>query len=430
MNNKTYIKWKVYSVTTIKKGYGFRIKIFFDDGTDTIIQKSGFKKRSDAIEYRNQVIVELSNGTFVIDNQISIETFFTFWLYEYMVKVKELTYNSFLSYRNVINNYLIPAYGCMKMSIFNKRHLHNLYLQIFEKSPNVLKIAKVVFNTALEYAEKHHIISKNFSDTVEFKVPHKQPYKTLNIDSSKVLTIPQAKLLISKAKNTPIYFQIMFALLMGLRISEINGLKYSDVDFINRKIKVERQLGVDMKKDKNKLKKKTYTKQEIKTKTPNSVRWLDIPDMLFEEILEQRKTYEKNKKRRINDKKYPFYDGDYICCSTYGHSRSKSYHFQYFKKLLLENNLPNIHFHDLRHTFATILLQANFSAKAISQLLGHSSEIITVDVYCDTQYIAYDCLDVLNPFIDSIIKEDKYDIDCTDINIDECFRKYFNVPIY
>ena len=39
MNNKTYIKWKVYSVTTIKKGYGFRIKIFFDDGTYEVFSK-------------------------------------------------------------------------------------------------------------------------------------------------------------------------------------------------------------------------------------------------------------------------------------------------------------------------------------------------------------------------------------------------------
>ena len=54
---------------------------------------------------------------------------------------------------------------------------------------------------------------------------------------------------------------------MGLRKQEINGLKYSDIDFINRKLHLQRQLGVDPKKSKEECAKKTYTKQEIALKT-------------------------------------------------------------------------------------------------------------------------------------------------------------------
>ena len=76
---------------------------------------------------------------------------------------------------------------------------------------------------------------------------------------------------------------------------------------------------------------------------------------MFNAIVEERKKYERNRSRRINDKNNPFLDLNYICCSTYGHPRSKSFHYKYFKKLLKENNLPNIRFHDLRHTYATRL---------------------------------------------------------------------------
>ena len=69
--------------------------------------------------------------------------------------------------------------------------------------------------------------------------------------------------------------------------------------------------------------KKMLTKQRIKLKTKNSERVLDIPDYLFEVILEERKKYEKNKRRRINDKNNPFLDQGYVCCSTYGKPRSK-----------------------------------------------------------------------------------------------------------
>ena len=142
---------------------------------------------------------------------------------------------------------------------------------------------------------------------------------------------------------------------------------------------------------------------------------------MFEEILEQRKIYEKNRKRRINDKTFPFRDDNYICCSTYGNSRSRQFHRTYYNKLLLDNNLPAIKFHDLRHTYATILLKSNFSSKAVSQLLGHSSEIITVDVYCDKKQLIYDCLNVLEPFIEEVIPQEEtiYDYSDIDMGIDE-----------
>ena len=72
------------------------------------------------------------------------------------------------------------------------------------------------------------------------------------------------------------------------------------------------------------------TKQEIKPKPPSSIREIPIPDYVFEAILEQRRIYEKNRRRGAK----MFRDWDYICCSTYGNPRSKSYHHKYFKELL------------------------------------------------------------------------------------------------
>ena len=85
--------------------------------------------------------------------------------------------------------------------------------------------------------------------------------------------------------------------------------------------------------------------------------------------------------------------------STYGNPRSKCYHHKYYKDLLKSLDLPDIHFHQLRNTYATILLKNSFNSKGVSHLLGHAKEIISVDVYGDTQEIIEDCLDVLEPFI-------------------------------
>ena len=174
--------------------------------------------------------------------------------------------------------------------------------------------------------------------------------------------------------------QILFAVLMGLRRGEINGLKYSDVDYINRTLKIQRQLGKKPNSKAEDVPPKMLTKQEIKPKTPSSIR--EIP--------------EKNRRRRSKE----FRDWDYICCSTYGNPRSKSYHHKYFKELLASLGLPDIHFHQLRNTYTTILLKHDFNIKGISHMLGHSKEIISADVYGDTAEIIEDCLYAIEPFME------------------------------
>lgn len=196
--------------------------------------------------------------------------------------------------------------------------------------------------------------------------------------------------------------QILFAVLKGLRRGEINGLKYSNIDYVHRVLKIQRQLGKKANTDNKDLKVGEYTKQEINVKTFSSNRELVIPDLVFEAILEERKKYEKSKSRRINDIRNPFKDYDFICCSTYGNPRSKSFHFKYWKKLLKDCELPDIRFHDLRATYCTLLLKKIINEKAVSKQMGHATEIITVDVYGDNEEIIADCLTELEPFIKSV----------------------------
>ena len=237
-----------------------------------------------------------------------------------------------------------------------------------------------------------------------------------------VLNINQINILIKASKGSKVYMQILFATLMGLRRGEINGLKYSDVDFVNQKLKVQRQLGIKPNTQKEEFDAKTYTKQDIPVKTPSSNRELNIPDYVFEAIIEERKKYNKNKNRRRKS----FKDLNYICCSSYGRPRSKSYHFKEFKKILNENNLPNIRFHDLRKSYTTMLLTNNFDIKTISKLLGHSSEEITLNSYTNKYLLIENCLKEIEDFITEVTKNcdnrNNKIINLTDINIDEIFK--------
>ena len=281
-------------------------------------------------------------------------------------------------------------------------------------------------NSAVSDAFNKNVLATNPAKGINLpKKIKKTEYRVLKIDEKKTLTLPQVLRLIEASKETPIHMQILFAVLMGLRRSEINGLKYSDVDYIHRMLRVERQLGKKPNSKAEDCAPKMLTKQEIKTKTPAGVRELPIPDYVFEAILEERKTYEKNRRRRPKE----FRDWNYICCSTYGNPRSKGFHQKYYKDLLKSLDLPDIHFHQLRNTYATILLKNSFNSKGVSHLLGHAKEIISVDVYGDTQEIIEDCLDILEPFIEEVIPKERKDqyYDYSEvIEIDLILEEYFN----
>ncbi|MCM1175482.1 MAG: tyrosine-type recombinase/integrase [Blautia sp.] len=147
---------------------------------------------------------------------------------------------------------------------------------------------------------------------------------------------------------------------------------------------------------------KTFTKQEIRLKTSSSRRELPIPDYVFGAILEERKIYEKRRSRR----RISFQDLDYICCSSYGRPRSKDFHWKYYKKLLKDNGLPDIRWHDLRSTFCALLLKNDFSPKAVSKLMGHAKEIISVDVYGDNANIIPDEIPELLQYMDEVLPKE------------------------
>lgn len=408
--NKQYMDYKVYSVLKLKNKYGFKVKLIFSDTSEEIRQIGGFKTKCEANKERNKVIYELINRTFVVYPKIKVNDYLNYWLENIMKP--EITYNSYMSYRNIVKNYLNDFFDNLLVSQINIGHIQKLYNTVSQKNKSAAKMTKAVIRSAMKYAKSKNLIESNPTLNVNLpKCVESNENKVIKIDVEQTLSIKQVKILINASKETPIHLQIMFAVLMGLRKQEINGLKYTDIDFINRKLYLKRQLGVDNKKAKDDCCKKTYTKQEIKLKTKSSERVLDIPDLLFEAILEERKKYEKNKKRRINDKTNLFLDDKYICCSTYGHSRSKGFHNKYYHKLLQDNDLPKIKFHDLRHTFTTLLLMNNYDLKAISELLGHSDTIITSNIYFDKDKVVIDCVNDLSDYIDRVKpKEEKQDI--------------------
>ena len=287
LHTQRYVDWKVYNVTPIKNKYGFRVKLIYADGTGTIQQKSGYTSKKAAEQARTEIIGQLYANAYVVYENILLEEFLEFWLEDVMrPKMKN---SSYVSYRNSIHRHINPHLGKVKLTKLNRGHIQQLYNKEMKVSESAVKLVKTVMNTAMGYAVEKKMISVNPAEGVDLpKQKPKTEFRVRHIDEQKTLNQEQVDKLIEAAKDTPIYLQVMFAVLMGLRRSEIIAVKYADIDYINRTLHVERQLGIVPMSDKKDFQPKTYTKQEIELKTESSDRIIPIPDILFEAIIEDR----------------------------------------------------------------------------------------------------------------------------------------------
>jgi integrase len=385
LRKKNYIDWNVKSVIKLldRNNYAYRIVLTFEDGTKQVQQKSGFHTKREAENARKRTIGELTNGTYIVNSNVKVKDFLEYWL-EYDIRQRVGSFNTYDSYSNIVKNHVVPFLGKKKISELNRGDIQKLYQNRANYSIHIAKQVKTVLNVSLRYAVEQKMIPVNLAEGLNLpKTDELNSYHVRSIDTQKTLTMEQVKLLIAASKDTPIHMQVLFNVLMGLRRQEINGVKYSDVDYINRTLTIERQLGKELIRNTNESVGKTTTKKEVSLKTPSSYRVLPILDYVFEAILEERKKYEKNRSRR----KTQFLDEDYICCSTYGKPRSKDFHWKHYKNLLKSIGLPDIRWHDLRSTYCTLLLKNDFSPKAVSDLMGHAKELVTIDVYGDNRRI-------------------------------------------
>ena len=397
---QNYVGWDVRSVMKFRGVYGFRIVLKYADGSQRVQQKSGFSTKREAEKARDATVASLYNNTYVVYSKVKVADFLESWLGEFANNTD--SYHTYNTFKGIVKNHINPAIGRKNITEVNAGDIQQLYKDRTEYSVAVARLVKTVVNISFDYAVSKKIIPKNIAEGIGLpKVPKSEGYHVRKIDVEKTLNAEQIELLIDKAKDTKIYIMILLNVLMGLRRSEIIAVKYSDVDFVNQTLSVTRQLGKKLGTPSEELAPKTITKQEIDVKTESSHRVLPIPDIVFQAIMEERQKYEKNRNRR----KKTFQDLDYIVCSTYGRPRCSTFHTKHYKQLLKDCNLPNIRWHDLRATYCTLLLANEFSPKAVSKLMGHAKEIISIDIYGDNKNIIADCIPEITDFLEEVLPQ-------------------------
>ncbi len=275
--------------------------------------------------------------------------------YEYLNMITSRLKRSTVSnYRMKLENHIIPAFGDMKCYMIKANTVYAFIEDKLKKGLSARYVADIIvlMKSIYRYASRTY----NIKNVLEGLIMPKCVKSEV-----KVLSKAQQELLLSYVSVNPdlTSFGITLALYTGMRIGELCALQWKDIDFKSRTITVSKTIQRIQVKDGKKKTELVITEP----KSSSSYRVIPIPECLSK-LLERFKN--SSNKYVLSGKNKPV------------EPRTLQYRFV---KILKNANLPSVHFHSLRHAFATNCITLGFDVKTLSEILGHSSVEITLNRY-------------------------------------------------
>jgi len=333
--------------------------------------KSGFKTKKEATAFANSFSVDVENGLNVIDNKILLKDFIMSWYNDY--KIKTLSLNTRTNYESRINTHIIPQLGNIEIGKLNTATVQQFYNDLIKKGnkPNSCKKIMETLSGCFKYAKKLKLISYIPTDIDKIRQ-----------DSEKIIVWDdiQLKFFLNQIKNNNLYIPALIISLTGLRIGEMCGLRWDNVNLEEGVIYIREQVIIDKKNH------KLIHSKILKTDT--AFRDVSIPQALCNIL-----TQHKSEQPQSNEEGFVILDRDNNMCNPRNVSMDFTKKVAKYKDTLDDKvsnskkeitnymQLPQFSIHGLRHTHATILLLKGENIKVISERLGHKSTQITWDTY-------------------------------------------------
>ena len=292
------------------------------------------------------------------------------WLRVAKSTVKLTTY---ASYEMMATRIIIPYFETLniKLKELTTEDIQEFYSAQLERvSANTVIHYHAVIHRALKYAVKIKTIQSNPAVNVER--PRKEKFIGSFYDKKEINT------LFDIIQGHPLEVAIKLAAFYGLRREEIIGLKWTAIDFENNTLTIQHTV-TECNLDGKHIEVASDT-----AKTDSSLRTMPLVTN-FRAILLAKKEKQEHY-RKLCGRSYCKEYLDYIFVNEMGERWKPRYLSDGFKRILEQNGLRRIRFHDLRHTCASLLLANNVPMKKIQEWLGHSDFSTTANIYAHLDY--------------------------------------------
>jgi len=318
-----------------------------------------FKTEEEAKAFRDTVRVEIRQGIYISSKPIPFKTLALDWLERRRPTVSP---NTAALYEWAINKYLVPVFGSVPIQNLRAEHIERWQAKVLGRgkpSPRSVEICRTVLGTMLKDARRKGLLYVNPMEMVSrFQVPKRE---------LRYLTPDQVKVLCDHVGRV---YGVMFLVMAfcGMRIGEVLGLCWTDVDFQRRRLLIQRQAIWRRKKDCKNGEPRWVIKPP---KSAAGKRMVEIPDPLVP-FLKAHQELQKDSPNPLglvfpSENGTPLYPGNI---------RQRA--FQPALKLM---GISGIRPHDFRRTFIAMGIEGGIHPKLIQTRVGHSNIKLTMDVY-------------------------------------------------
>ena len=348
----------------LKRGNSWRVFVFIgrdEKGKRRYDTQTVKGTKKDAQKKLTEMLRDADLGLLGDARKQTLNEYFDEWL-ETIAKPR-LQHRTFQDYGDLFRRYVRESLGNIKLADLKSLHIQKLYGQMQKKglSARVVRYTHAVLRSALQHAVKVNMLPRNEAQLVQLPKQTRKEMDVLNQD--------EVGAFLDALQGERFATIFSFALATGCRPEEYLSIQWKDIDFEKGTVIIRRALITHRKGG-------GWHFGEPKTK--QSRRTIPLPTSTIRELRTHRRQ-QLEAKLKLGTVWNNF---DLVFASEIGTPLNPPNITRAFKKALERAEIrTSIRLYDLRHTTATLLLQAGVNPKVVSERLGHSTIVLTLDVY-------------------------------------------------
>lgn len=343
-----------------------RYDVYYDLGPDPVTgrrrqRKRVFQTKREAVAFLAEQRAAVASGTAVDRSSRTVRELMEFWLDHYARH--RVSARTFHGYEGTIRKHIIPALGNIQIQKLTSARLQAFCSEKIAEGygPRTVELCHLHISQALDEAVKLGWVARNVADVVKPPRQKAREMQTWSADEVRRFTA-----VAFESAYGPIW---VLALATGMRRGELLGLRWSDVDFERGILSIRQTVGA------------LPGKIEFKPpKTATSRRKIHIAaDMI--DALRQHRADQLERRWTLRTKGTDWHEHDLVFANGNGGPIHPDNADRDFNRLVKRAGIKPIRIHDLRHTFATLAIQAGIPIKVVSESLGHADIAITLRTY-------------------------------------------------